>query len=144
MAEPVFRPLKEPVKTFIEEISHPRKQEEARQLTALFRETTGFEPVVWGGGIIGFGHYRYRYDSGREGEAPLAAFATRKTRHTIYLEAKFLEREDLLTRLGKYKSSLACIYVNKLADIDLVVLRELIAASMNETIRKNEISTEEA
>lgn len=74
----------------------------------------------------------------------MAAFATRKTRHTIYLEAKFLEREDLLTRLGKYKSSLVCIYVNKLADIDLVVLRELIAASMNETIRKNEISTEEA
>lgn len=143
MTEPVFRPLKEPVETFIEEISHPRKQEEAHQLIALFRETTGFEPVVWGGGIIGFGHYHYRYDSGREGEAPLAAFATRKTRHTIYLEAKFPEREDLLSHLGKYKSSLVCVYVNKLADIDLVVLRELIAASTEETIRKNEISETE-
>ena len=143
MAEPVFRPLEESVETFIEEISHSRKQGEVRQLTALFRETTGFEPVVCGGGIIGFGHYRYRYDSGREGEAPLAAFATRKTRHTIYLEAKFSEREDLLTRLGKYKSSLVCVYVNKLADIDLVVLRELIAASAKETIRKNEISETE-
>lgn len=144
MAEPVFRPLKEPVETLIEEISHQRKQEEAHQLTTLFRETTGFEPVVWGGGIIGFGHYRYRYDSGREGQAPLAAFATRKTRHTIYLEAKFPERENLLTRLGEHKSSLVCVYVNKLSDIDLVVLRELIAASMKETIRKNEISTEKA
>lgn len=141
MVEPVFRPLTESVETFIEEISHSRKQEEARQLTTLFRETTGFEPVVWGGGIIGFGHYHYRYDSGREGEAPLAAFATRKTRHTIYLEAQFPEREDLLANLGKHKSSLVCVYVNKLSDIDLVVLRELIAASTKETIRKNEIST---
>ena len=73
----------------------------------------------------------------------MAAFATRKTRHTIYLEAKFPEREDLLARLGKYKSSLVCVYVNKLADINLVVLRELIAASTKETIRKNGISETE-
>lgn len=139
MADPVLRPLKESVEGFIEEIPHPRKQEEAHQLVELFRETTSFEPVVWGGGMIGFGQYRYRYDSGREGEAPLAAFATRKTRHTIYLEAKFPEREDLLARIGKHKSSLVCVHVNKLADIDLVVLRELIAASTKETIRKNEI-----
>ena len=136
MTEPVLRPLQADPATFIEETAHARKQEEAWQLTALFTEVTGFEPILWGGGIIGFGTYHYRYDSGREGDAPLAAFAPRKVRHSIYVEPKFPEKEELLTRLGKYKASLGCIYVNKLADIDLAVLRELLVASTAETLRR--------
>lgn len=143
MAEPVFKPLSEPVETFIEDIPHPRKQAEARQLIVLFREISGFEPVIWGGGIIGFGKYRYRYDSGREGEAPVIAFAPRKARHSLYLESEFPEKEQLLMRLGKHKESVACVYINKLPDIDVTILRELVAASAKETLRKNKIEAAE-
>lgn len=139
MAEPLLKPLTEPVETFLEQIEHPRKQEEAKQLIALYRQITGYEPIVWGGGIIGFGQYHYQYDSGREGNAPLAAFAPRKARHSIYLEPKFPTKKELLPRLGKHKESLGCVYINKLPDVDLTVLKELIAASTKETLRKNNL-----
>lgn len=139
MAEPLLKPLTEPVETFLEQIEHPRKQEEAKQLIALYRQITGYEPIVWGGGIIGFGQYDYQYDSGREGNAPLAAFAPRKARHSIYLEPKFPTKKELLARLGKHKESLGCVYINKLPDVDLAVLKELIAASTKETLRKNNL-----
>ncbi|WP_368251964.1 DUF1801 domain-containing protein [Enterococcus sp. 2201sp1_2201st1_B8_2201SCRN_220225] len=139
MAEPLLKPLTEPVETFLEQIEHPRKQEEAKQLIALYRQITGYEPIVWGGGIIGFGQYHYQYDSGREGNAPLAAFAPRKARHSIYLEPKFPTKKELLARLGKHKESLGCVYINKLPDVDLAVLKELIAASTKETLRKNNL-----
>lgn len=136
MTELVLRPLTEPVKTFLEQITPPRKRAEAEQLITLFQQVTGLEPVIWGGGIIGFGKYHYKYDSGRQGDAPLAAFAPCKARHSIYLEPKFPERKELLTQLGKHKESLGCIYINKLPDVDLVVLKELITASTKETLRK--------
>ena len=139
MAEPLLKPLTEPVETFLEQIEHPRKQEEAKQLIALYRQITGYEPIVWDGGIIGFGQYHYQYDSGREGNAPLAAFAPRKARHSIYLEPKFPTKKELLARLGKHKESLGCVYINKLPDVDLAVLKELIAASTKETLRKNNL-----
>ncbi|MDT2756811.1 DUF1801 domain-containing protein [Enterococcus asini] len=139
MAEPLLKPLTEPVETFLEQIEHPRKQEEAKQLIALYQQITGYEPIVWGGGIIGFGQYHYQYDSGREGNAPLAAFAPRKARHSIYLEPKFPTKKELLARLGKHKESLGCVYINKLPDVDLAVLKELIAASTKETLRKNNL-----
>lgn len=139
MTEPVLKPLTEPVETFLEQINHPRKQAEAKQLIALFREVTGYEPVIWGGGIIGFGEYHYQYDSGRQGDAPLAAFAPRKARHSIYLEPKFPTKKELLTRLGKHKESLGCVYINKLADVDLAVLKEVLVASTKETLRKNHL-----
>lgn len=139
MTEPLLKPLTEPVETFLEQIEHPRKQEEAKQLIALYRQITGYEPIVWGGGIIGFGQYHYQYVSGREGNAPLVAFAPRKARHSIYLEPKFPTKKELLARLGKYKESLGCVYINKLPDVDLTVLKELIAASTKETLRKNNL-----
>lgn len=138
MKEPVLRPLDEEVNEFIQEIPHLRRREEAMTLLSLFEEVTGDKPQLWGGGIIGFGKYHYRYTSGREGDAPLAGFAPRKARHSIYVEPKFPEKAALLEKLGQHRVSLGCIYLTNLAHVDLAVLGEIIAASRAETLRKEE------
>lgn len=137
MSEPVLKPSSESVEHFLEKIPHPKKQEEAKQLIVLYQQVTSFEPIIWGGGIIGFGEYQYRYNSGRKGIAPLTAFAPRKARHSIYLEPKFSSKKELLTQLGKHKEALGCIYVNKLADIDLTILQRIISDSMQVTLNKS-------
>ena len=124
--EPKTKPTEVSVQEFIEEIQQPQKKEDAYALLSLFAEVTGEEPKMWGPSIIGFGKYHYRYASGHEGDAPLAAFSPRKTALTFYFMLPDGKREELLAKLGKHKIGKGCVYVNKLSDIDTAVLKEMI------------------
>jgi hypothetical protein len=94
------------------------------------KDVTGEEPKMWGQGIVGFGTYHYVYASGREGDWPLAGFSPRKRNLTLYIMAGFKRYDDLMSKLGKYKTGKSCLYINKLDDIDLDVLRELVHHSI--------------
>ncbi len=119
------------VMEFITKIEHPKKQVEAFQLLDIFSESTGLEAKMWGTSIIGFGSYHYKYASGHEGDAPLIGFSPRKAKHSLYIAIDDTEWEKLLTRLGKYTAGKACVYINKLEDIDLEILKELIRQSVD-------------
>lgn len=124
------------VTEFIEAIDSPKKREDAYRLLELYEETTGFEAKMWGPSIIGFGSYHYKYASGHEGDAPLAGFSPRKAKISLYLEPSEPKREEMLRELGKHTSGASCVYVNKLADIDLDVLKRMIVASLEYTQAK--------
>ena len=115
---------------FVDTIESEAKRSDARVLVELMRAATGCEPKMWGASIVGFGRYHYKYESGREGEFMLVGFSPRKAKHSLYIMAGFESVDDIMARLGKYKTGKSCLYVNKLADIDLVVLRELIDQSL--------------
>lgn len=131
MADPVTRPTDADVLAFINAIEHDGKRADAFALLDIFREVTGWEPRMWGPTIIGFGAYHYVYDSGHEGDSLATGFSPRKARHSIYILPGYKDFTDILDRLGKRKMAQACLYVNKLADIDLDVLRELIRAGLD-------------
>ncbi|WP_273834390.1 DUF1801 domain-containing protein [Guptibacillus sedimenti] len=116
---------------FIESVDHPKKREDGYRLLDLFTETTGYEAKMWGPSIIGFGSYHYKYATGHEGDAPLVGFSPRKGKISLYLAQGEPERENALERLGKHKTGKACVYVNKLDDIDLDVLKEMIRQSVD-------------
>ncbi len=116
---------------FIEKIEHPRKKEDAYTLLNLFEEVTGYEGKLWGESIIGFGSYHYKYATGHEGDAPIVGFSPRKAKISLYLATENPEREVLLEKFGKHTTSKACIYVNKLSDIDLDILKKLIIHSID-------------
>lgn len=126
---------------FIDAVESDRKREEARILDALFRRVTGEEPKMWGPSIIGYGECHYRYASGREGDMCRQGFSPRKAKHSLYIlscgepseEAAFA---PLLARLGKHSRGAACLYVNKLADIDLGVLEEMIVLGWKRSLAK--------
>ena len=103
-----------------------KKKADAYQLLEMFEKVTGYEAKMWGPSIIGFGSYHYKYESGREGDAPLVGFSPRKAKISLYLAYESEEREKILESFGKHTKSKACIYVNKLADIDTNILKELI------------------
>lgn len=116
------------VDDFLATLSEQR-QDESRQIIAIMQDVTGEPPVMWGPGIIGFGTYHYKYESGREGDAPAAAFAPRKASLVIYLDDPISHYESWLEKLGPHTTSKVCLYIKKLSAIDLNVLRQLIAAS---------------
>ncbi|MEH7305963.1 DUF1801 domain-containing protein [Neobacillus drentensis] len=115
---------------FIENVDNPKKREDAYKLIDIFTETTGYEAKMWGPSIIGFGSYHYKYDSGHEGDAPLVGFSPRKAKISLYFAPGETKREELLKRFGKYTTGKACVYINKVADIDVTVLKELITVSV--------------
>lgn len=116
---------------FIASLGDPRRAEEAAIIDALHRRVTGCEPAMWGPSIIGYGSYRYRYESGREGTAIRAGFSPRKAAMTIYLMGPYCEGEDeaaaLFAKLGKHTTGKSCLYIKRLADVDLAVLEELVS-----------------
>jgi hypothetical protein len=119
------KPTDAAVEAFIDAVDHPGRREDARAALAVLSEVTGETPEMWGPSIIGFGRYHYRYASGREGDAPLVGFSPRKANTVFYMAAYDDARGDFLNRLGKHKSGQSCVYVNRLSDIDLDVLREM-------------------
>ncbi|WP_337101475.1 DUF1801 domain-containing protein [Paenibacillus sp. YIM B09110] len=133
MYEPKTKETDHSVIEFIEQIENMKKREDAYRLLDIFTETTGFEAKMWGPSIIGFGSYHYKYATGHEGDAPLAGFSPRKAKISLYFEPGDTGREELLARLGKHTSAKSCVYVNKLADIDVEVLKLLIKQSMTIT-----------
>jgi Domain of unknown function (DU1801) len=125
MAENKTQPTPASVEAFIDAVDHPGRREDARVALKLLSEVTGEAPVMWGPSIIGFGRYHYRYESGREGDAPLVGFSPRKANTVFYMAAYDDARGDFLNRLGKHKSGQSCVYVNRLSDIDQDVLAEM-------------------
>ena len=144
MAENKTKPTPVAVEAFIEAVDHPGKREDAKVLDALFRKVTGEEPRMWGPSIIGYGEYHYKYASGHEGDMCRAGFSPRKAKHTLYLlgcgdqeDAPDPDSPDaLLPRLGKHSRGKGCLYVNKLADIDLEVLEEMISRSWTQSFTR--------
>ncbi|MBX9642984.1 MAG: DUF1801 domain-containing protein [Novosphingobium sp.] len=127
------------VGTFIAAQGDERRREEAEVVDALHRRVTGLEPKMWGPSIIGYGSYDYKYDSGREGTMCRAGFSPRKAAMTLYLMGNYCDRQaevdDLFARLGKHSVGKSCLYIKKLAEVDLGVLERLVAISwqvMNE------------
>jgi len=118
------------VMEFIEQVESERKRADAYQLLDLFTETTGFKAKMWGSSIIGFGSYHYKYASGHEGDAPLVGFSPRKAKISLYFATGDTEREQLLKDFGKHTTGKACVYINKVADIDVNVLKALITQSV--------------
>ncbi|WP_079529565.1 DUF1801 domain-containing protein [Halobacillus hunanensis] len=115
---------------FIENVESPKKREDAYKLLDIFTETTGYPAKMWGPSIVGFGSYHYKYASGHEGDAPLVGFSPRKAKISLYFATGDTERERLLQDFGKHKTGKACVYINKVADIDVDVLKALINQSV--------------
>lgn len=116
--------------TFIEAVENVKKREDAYQLLDIFTETTGYQAKMWGTSIIGFGAYHYKYASGHEGDAPLVGFSPRKAKISLYFATNEPTREELLKDFGKHTSGKACVYINKIADINIEILKALINESM--------------
>lgn len=114
---------------FFEKIDNPKRKEEAYQLLDIFTRATGLEARMWGDSMIGFGSYHYKYASGHEGDAFLTGFSPRKAKISLYLDIWEPSCAALLSELGKHSHGKSCVYVNKLSDINLDVLYELIVAS---------------
>jgi hypothetical protein len=117
---------------FIESfVENDQKKKESFVLMNLLKDWSGFEPKMWGPSIIGFGHYHYKYASGHEGDSPILGFSPRKAAFSLYIYSETEKSKMLIEKLGKYKMSKACIYVKKLSDIDLVILKELCIESIH-------------
>lgn len=125
MAEPALRPTSVDPREFVAAVDHPVRRADAEVLLDLMEDVTGQPAAMWGPSIVGFGHYHYRYASGHEGDANAIGFSPRKANLVLYGLTYGEAPERLLTTLGKYKRGAGCLYVNKLADIDLAVLRQL-------------------
>jgi hypothetical protein len=123
------------VDDYLAAIDDEVRRDDCRALARLMSGVTRQPPRMWGTGIVGFGSYHYRYESGREGDAPLTGFAARKGDISVYLVTGFEGREALLARLGRHKTGKACLYVRRLSDVDMQVLEQLVAGSV-EQMRK--------
>lgn len=106
-------------------VDNDQKKADSKKLIELMTEWSGFQPKMWGPTIIGFGSYHYKYASGHEGDAPLLGFSPRKAQFSLYVYSKTERSDELLNDFGKFKMGKACIYVKKIADIDLSILEEL-------------------
>lgn len=116
--------------SFIKTVTDQQKQKDCFTIIEIMKEQSGFEAKMWGPGIVGFGTYHYKYESGREGDAPLAGFSPRKDAIVLYFASSFSKKEELLKKLGKHKASVACVYIKKLEDIDIAILKKLIINSI--------------
>ena len=132
MADNKTRETDVSVTDFLSSVTHPTRSADAQTLLDLFQSITGYPPKMWGPTIIGFGQYHYIYDSGREGDCCATGFSPRKANLSIYVMPGYNDYSEILSRLGKYKMGKACLYVNKLADIDIDVLAELIRAGLRD------------
>lgn len=136
MTETKTKPTAASVEMHIAAIANAQQRSDALALVALMQRVTQHEPRMWGPSIVGFGSYHYQYASGHEGDAALAGFAVRKSEFAIYIVSGFEGQQDLLDRLGKHKTAKACLYVKRLADVDIQVLEELLARSVAEMKRR--------
>lgn len=118
------------VTDFLNAVTDETKRTDCFALSHIITEITGFKAKMWGTAIIGFGSYHYKYESGREGDAPLVGFSPRKEAIALYFSAHFKDRDELLAKFGKHKTAKACVYVKKMSDIDVNILREMISNSV--------------
>lgn len=131
MAENKTRPEPGDVKTYLEGLTPARRREDGLSLLANFERATGLSATLWTGGIVGFGCYRYRYASGRSGEAARVGFAVRAGKISLYCHLSDADKARLLPRLGPHDSGVGCIYLKRLESIDQNVLQEVIKAALS-------------
>lgn len=119
------------VSKFIDTVEDEGKRDDAYTVLKLMQKITREEPKLWGTAIVGFGTYRYKYASGQEGDWPLVGFSPRKQNLTLYIMPGFEKYDDLMNKLGKYKTGKSCLYIKSLQDIDMKVLQEIITQSVD-------------
>jgi len=136
MAELKTRQTDADVAAFLDGVENPQRREDSHEVLKLMKSVTRAEPKMWGSSIVGFGPYHYVYESGREGDWFLTGFSPRKQALTLYIMAGFERYDELMQRLGKYRTGKSCLYINKLEDVDKKVLKELITESVRH-MKKN-------
>ena len=133
MAETKTKASKVSVKDFVAAVENDTRRADAETLLKLFAKVTGWKPQMWGPTIIGYGRYTYTYDSGHTGKMCAIGFSPRSTNLVIYSGVDPTEAAQLLKALGKHKISKACIYINKLADVDMAALEKVVKAGLTAT-----------
>jgi hypothetical protein len=132
MAENKTQPTSKSVPEFLDRIEDPKRKTDCIAIAALMEKLSGSKPKLWGDSIVGFGDYHYKYASGREGDWFQVGFSPRKQNLTIYVMGYLEHYTDILEGLGKYKHGKGCLYINKLEDIDMDVLENLISSSIKQ------------
>ena len=128
-ANTITKPAAQTVAAFLKGITDAKTRQECRTVLDLMKRATGEKPRMWGPGMVGFGSYHYKYESGQEGECFVMGFSPRKANLTLYLMSGFEKFGGLMKKLGKHKTGKSCLYVKDLEDIDLGVLEELVSKS---------------
>ncbi len=135
-AELKTKPTDAGVAAFVDAIENATRKADAFALLEVYNDIIGMQPVMWGPSIIGYGSYHYKYDSGREGDMCRAGFSPRKANLALYLMGGYSDEDTgtkmaaLRDRLGKHKIGASCLYINKLADVDVEILKEMIALDL--------------
>ena len=130
MAELKTKPNKVSVEKFLNSVKDEKKREDSFKVLELMKKITKEKPIMWGPSIVGFGKYHYKYASGREGDWFLTGFSPRKQNLTLYIMSGFKRYDELMKKLGKHKTGSSCLYINKLEELDIKVLKELITESV--------------
>jgi uncharacterized protein DUF1801 len=128
MAELKTKPTQASVEAFLDAVPDPQKRADAKAVCALMARLSGEPPAMWGPSIVGFGRYRYKYDSGHEGEMARIGFSPRARELVLYL---FPRHQALMERLGRYRTGKSCLYIKRLADVDEAVLEALVGESLD-------------
>lgn len=139
MSENKTKLTKVNVNDFVNQIEDPVQKEDTLKIIHVMQEITGEEPKLWGDSIIGFGEYRYKYASGREGDWFLTGVSPRKNNTSLYLSYGYENHTDLMDKLGKYKTGKACLYIKKLEDVNEAILKELISRSAEEVKKRSHV-----
>ena len=126
------KPTEQSVNAFLDQLPDPQQRADAHALVKLFQSATGEKPKMWGPSIVGFGSYRYKYASGREGDWPVACFSPRKQDLTLYLMIDFAKYDELMSKLGKHRKGKCCLYIKRLSDIHMPTLKKLIKISVKD------------
>jgi hypothetical protein len=133
MSAPKTKPTKVRVDGHIAAIANDEQRNDAQRLVVLMRKVTRQEPRMWGPSIVGFGSYHYKYATGHEGDSAITGFAARGRELVVYIAEAFEGREVLLAKLGEHRTGKVCVYIRRLANVDLKVLEKLIALSIADT-----------
>lgn len=132
MAENKTKPTPQSVADFIAGVENPKRRADAEVLDAMFQRVTGWQPRMWGPTMVGYGQYHYTYDSGRSGDCLATGFSPRKANLVLYIMPGYTDFGHILARLGKHKLGKACLYINKLADVDMAVVEEIVRAGLDD------------
>lgn len=132
MSENKTQPTAHSVPDFIARVENPKRRADAEVLDAMFRRVTGWQPRMWGPSLIGYGEYNYTYESGRSGNMLATGFSPRKVKLVLYIMPGYQDFGSILARLGKHKLGKSCLYVNKLADVDMAVVEEIVRAGLDD------------
>ena len=136
MAENKTKPTGASVKDYLAARGSDQQRADCQELMALLERVTQQSPKMWGPSIVGYGSYRYTYESGRTGEAPLAGFAIRGRELVVYLMTEGSQQKALLSKLGKHRVGKSCLYFRQLADLDTAVLEQVVAGSVADMMRR--------